>query len=117
MAHAHSVREYPGQMAGVAAISALVGIAGALLVTPRHRKDIKKFLSTRMSAMRQQMPKSAKEAKEMEKASAKQAASTMKAAASRTKSTASKIKEDTRKTAQESKNAAKPAGERGRRAR
>lgn len=35
MGHAHSIRENPGQIAGIAAISAAVGALTALLVTPK----------------------------------------------------------------------------------
>ena len=35
MGHAHSIRENPGQIAGIAAISAAIGAVTAMLVTPR----------------------------------------------------------------------------------
>lgn len=35
MGHAHSIRENPGQMAGIAALSAAIGAMAALLFTPR----------------------------------------------------------------------------------
>jgi hypothetical protein len=32
MGHSHSIKEYPGQIAGIAAIAAAVGAAGGLLM-------------------------------------------------------------------------------------
>jgi gas vesicle protein len=35
MGHAHSIRENPGQIAGIAALSAAIGAMAAMLFTPR----------------------------------------------------------------------------------
>lgn len=35
MGHAHSIKEYPGQIAGIAALSAAIGAITAMLITPR----------------------------------------------------------------------------------
>jgi gas vesicle protein len=35
MGHAHSIRENPGQIAGIAALSAAIGAITAIMVTPR----------------------------------------------------------------------------------
>lgn len=35
MGHAHSIRENPGQIAGIAAISAAIGAITAMMLTPR----------------------------------------------------------------------------------
>lgn len=35
MGHAHSIRENPGQIAGIAALSAAIGALAAMLFTPR----------------------------------------------------------------------------------
>lgn len=35
MGHAHSIRENPGQLAGIAAVAAAIGALTAMLVTPR----------------------------------------------------------------------------------
>lgn len=49
MAHSHSIKQYPGQMAGIIAFSAAVGAGIAMLVSPKsgaeNRDKIKQYMN------------------------------------------------------------------------
>lgn len=47
MGHSHSIKEYPGQIAGIAALSAAVGAAAAVLFTPRRGAELRRGLGRR----------------------------------------------------------------------
>ena len=47
MGHAHSIRENPGQIAGIAALSAAVGAITAMLVTPRTGEQVRHGIGRR----------------------------------------------------------------------
>ena len=46
-ARSHTIKDYPGQMAGLAAFSALIGAFAALLVTPRRGDEVRHGLKRR----------------------------------------------------------------------
>lgn len=41
MGHAHSIKEYPGQLAGIAMLSAAVGAVTAMLLTPKRGEELR----------------------------------------------------------------------------
>lgn len=47
MGHAHSIRENPGQLAGIAALSAAIGAITAMLVTPRTGSEARSGIKRR----------------------------------------------------------------------
>lgn len=47
MGHAHSIKEYPGQIAGIAALSAAVGALTAMLFTPRRGNELRHGIGRR----------------------------------------------------------------------
>ena len=58
MAHSHSVREYPGQIAGIAALSVMVGAASAILFTPKRGTEVRRDLKRRTMIMKKRLQKS-----------------------------------------------------------
>jgi gas vesicle protein len=47
MGHAHSIRENPGQLAGIAALSAAIGAITAMLFTPRTGSEARSGIKRR----------------------------------------------------------------------
>jgi len=47
MGHAHSIRENPGQLAGIAALSAAIGAMTAMLFTPRTGEQVRHGIGRR----------------------------------------------------------------------
>jgi len=47
MGHAHSIRENPGQIAGIAALSAAIGAVTAMLFTPRTGNETRAGIKRR----------------------------------------------------------------------
>jgi gas vesicle protein len=91
MAHSHSVKEYPKQIVGIAALSAVVGAVGAMLFTPKRGTELRGGLKRRASLMKKSMARSK---------------NNMQATA---KDTAEKAKKDTKQTAARTRTAAKRA--------
>ena len=55
MGHAHSVTDYPGHIAGIAAISATIGAIAALFITPRSGGQVRQGIKRRAGHMRNSM--------------------------------------------------------------
>jgi len=51
MGHAHSIRENPGQLAGIAALSAAIGAITAMLFTPRTGEQVRRGIGRRKDSM------------------------------------------------------------------
>src|SRR4051794_31903231 len=103
MSHSHSVKEYPGQIAGIAAIATAVGAVGGLLMAPKRGAETRKQIRSKATMMRGKMKDAAQKDKKLATKATDRAASTMKAATGRAKDTASKVKEDTKATSKEVK--------------
>ena len=80
MAHSHSIKEYPGQVAGVAILGAALGAGAAILFAPKRgaelRNDIKirsTTLKTKLQNRSERMADEAKDAADKAKTSASNA--------------------------------------------
>ena len=106
MSHTHSAREYPGQIAGIAIASVLIGAVSAIMLTPKRGSEMRKDLRRRAMTMRKRVLKSdtvtktkrqAKTTANNMKAETKQATSKAKTAARRTKRSADKVADEIRR--------------------
>jgi gas vesicle protein len=52
VAHAHSISDYPGQIASIVAFSAALGAVTALLVSPRSGADVRRAIRGRARNMK-----------------------------------------------------------------
>lgn len=95
---AHSVKDHPKEVAGIAAGGVLIGAASAMLLTPRRGSEVRSGLKRRGRLARHTMQRMAAREKEV-----------MKDAAGRAQSTAVKVKQDAVETARDAKTAAKDA--------
>lgn len=58
MSHSHSIKQYPGQMAGIVAAGAAIGAGVALLLAPKSGADTRKQLKAQVAGMKQKMQSS-----------------------------------------------------------
>jgi gas vesicle protein len=103
MAHSHSVKQYPGQLAGILAIGAAVGAGAAMLFAPKSGAETRRQLRGHMDTMKFKMQKKAKPVSYK----TDEGVERMKAAASKlktqSKDTADKTKRTTKRTADKGK--------------
>jgi gas vesicle protein len=92
MGHTHSVTDYPGHIAGIAAISATIGAIAALFVTPRSGDQVRAGIKRRAGHMHSSM-----------KDTGEQMSETIATKKDDIKDTANKIKDDAKQTAKETK--------------
>ena len=97
MGHAHTIRENPGQIAGIAALSAAIGAITAMLFTPRTGEQVrggigrrarhgKDTMMDKLHSQRNHMTDTIDDVKETAKDKTTQAAERTKSAADKAKS-------------------------------
>src|SRR5437016_6317333 len=77
MAHSHSIKEYPGQLAGIALLAAAAGAVSAVLFTPRRGTEVRNELRRRSFLMRNRLRRSQDTAKDAAEDTAEQMSDTM----------------------------------------
>jgi gas vesicle protein len=111
-AHSHSIKNHPGQAAGLIGGAAFIGALTALLFTPRRGSEMRGALKYRSLMMKDKL----KDLKKSEMNNVKQEAEDTKNIATnvggRMKSTASKVQQDAKDTASEAKTTARDANRR-----
>ena len=101
MAHSHSIKQYPGQMAGIVAAGAAIGAGVALLFAPKTGADTRKQLKSRIADVKQKMQASkVGEAAEKGAGKMKTTATDVKTSA---KSAAREVKSSVKKSTSDSK--------------
>ena len=55
MSHSHSITDYPGQIVGIAAISAAVGAVTAMMLSPRSGQQIRSGIKNRAVDMKDRL--------------------------------------------------------------
>lgn len=103
MAHSHSMKANPGQLVGLATLSAAIGAGMALLFAPKKGEETRSQLKQRADTMRHKMVESKNKTSDQLSETADQAKTTAQNATTRARSTTQKVKEDAKDTAEETK--------------
>jgi gas vesicle protein len=72
MAHSHSVKEYPGQLALIAGVAAAVGAGVALLVSPKSGRENREAVKQRAASVKNKAKQTPSKASEVAKTATKQ---------------------------------------------
>jgi gas vesicle protein len=121
MAHSHSVKEYPGQLALIAGVAAAVGAGVAMVVAPKSGKEtreaVRKKTSEMQSKLRHKQSKgtdTAEQAKDITQKFAKTASDTKQQVGEVTSTdTASKSKPEAQDSKNDTKRGSKPRNSNG----
>ena len=103
MSHSHTIKEYPGQLVGIAALSAVAGAITAMMLTPKRGHELRKDIKLQATKVKDTARARMQPAKQEAKKSTARATKTTRSASSRTRSTATKIKADAKSAAKTTK--------------